>query len=149
MVSLEENAKNQKTIIKHIVRLEGAVVTISICLAILAVIQIIGLLIIIFSFNFQFFAIGLWISSLLLNLIVIVLALGLFFSMRKYSSSEFIYGGNLFKEYIKRGEYYAELKDFVMGEKYLNMGLEDAQRKMDEKWVKRAELALKKIEENK
>ncbi|MHA1111410.1 MAG: hypothetical protein ACTSRE_09930 [Promethearchaeota archaeon] len=140
----------QKIIIRDIIRLDNTIKTVTLCLAFLAVTDILGLIILFFGIVSGTFVLFLWAISLFLDFIFIIL-IGVLSTSGKISSRLEVLMGEkkIFKEYIKRGENYAAMKDFDQAKKYLKIGLEEAQREKNEEWIKRATTAFEQIEEYK
>jgi len=140
----------QKLIIRDIIRLDNTIKTVTLCLVFIVVTDILGLIILFFGIVSGTFVLFLWAISLVLDFIFIIL-IGVLSTSGKISSRlEGLMGEKkIFKEYIKRGENYAAMKDFNQAKKYLKIGLEEAQREKNEEWIKRATTAFEQIEENK
>jgi len=146
---LGEIEENQNLIMSHIVRIDQALITIAICLGIIGITQFVLLLSLIFWIRIETFVYAFWVVIALFTLILIVLAIGLIFSLRNFRTRGFPLRGKLSKQFIKRGEYYAETKDYANAKKYLEYGIKEAKRERDEKLVIRAEKTLKTIIEEK
>ena len=90
-----EIEENQNLIMSHIVRIDQALITIAICLGIIGITQFVLLLSLIFWIRIETFVYAFWVVIALFTLILIVLAIGLIFSLRNFSTRGFPLRGKL------------------------------------------------------